>query len=98
MGFAVPLASWLRGPLREWAESLLDEHRMRDDGYLDTVEVSRRWNEHTAGVRNWHHEIWNVLMFQAWLRETQRLPSPHAATVLRADSADDPIAGTSALR
>ena len=90
MGFAVPLASWLRGPLREWAESLLDQQGMRDDGYLDTVEVSRRWDEHTAGVRNWHHEIWNVLMFQAWLRETQRPSSPHVATMLRADSADDP--------
>jgi asparagine synthase (glutamine-hydrolysing) len=82
MGFAVPLASWLRGPLREWAESLLDEHSMRDDGYLDAAEVSRRWNEHISGIRNWHYEIWNVLMFQAWLRKRER--------TLRADSADYP--------
>jgi asparagine synthase (glutamine-hydrolysing) len=67
MGFAVPLAAWLRGPLREWGESLLHESALRREGYLDARTVRQRWGEHQSGVRNWHHELWNVLMFQAWL-------------------------------
>jgi len=67
MGFAVPLASWLRGSLRAWAESLLDESRLRREGYLDAEVVRRGWSEHLSGRRNWQQQLWNVLMFQAWL-------------------------------
>jgi asparagine synthase (glutamine-hydrolysing) len=67
MGFAVPIDSWLRGPLREWAESLLDERAMLNDGYLNPIPIQRKWKEHISGRRNWQHLLWNVLMFQSWM-------------------------------
>ncbi len=66
-GFNVPLASWLRGPLREWAEELLDERRLRRQELLDPVPIRHRWREHLEGRRNWGHPLWDVLVFQAWL-------------------------------
>jgi len=67
MGFGVPLGEWLRGPLRDWAESLLDAKRLRDEGFFNVSLLRQKWHEHLSGKYNWQHQLWNVLMFQAWL-------------------------------
>lgn len=67
-GFEIPLGIWLRGGLREWAESLLDPGRLRAEGFLDATKVNHAWQEHLAGRFDRSVLIWNVLMFQAWLR------------------------------
>ncbi|MGH8183806.1 MAG: asparagine synthase (glutamine-hydrolyzing), partial [Rhodanobacteraceae bacterium] len=68
-GFSVPIESWLRGPLREWAESLLDARRLREEGYFDPAPIRRMWADHVTGRVREHHRLWDVLMFQAWLAQ-----------------------------
>ncbi|MBL0209037.1 MAG: asparagine synthase (glutamine-hydrolyzing) [Propionivibrio sp.] len=65
-GFGVPIDSWLRGPLRDWAEGLLDVSRLRREGFINPVLVHNKWHEHLSGRRNWQYWLWNILMFQAW--------------------------------
>ncbi|MFA7428876.1 MAG: asparagine synthase (glutamine-hydrolyzing) [Rhodospirillaceae bacterium] len=68
MGFGIPLAHWLRGDLREWAADLLDPAALAEGGLLNPAPIRRMWQEHQTGRRNWHYQLWCVLMFQAWRR------------------------------
>ncbi|MDI6774384.1 MAG: asparagine synthase (glutamine-hydrolyzing) [Verrucomicrobiota bacterium] len=71
-GFGLPLGRWLLGPLREWCEALLNEERLRREGFFEPGPIRTRWREHVSGRRDWKHELWDVLMFQAWLEEERR--------------------------
>jgi asparagine synthase (glutamine-hydrolysing) len=66
-GFAIPLAAWLRGPLCDWCEALLDESRLRQQGYFDVRVIRRSWQRHLQGNEDNALRLWGVLMFQAWL-------------------------------
>jgi len=68
MGFSVPINTWLRGPMRDWAESLLSPASIKQDGFLSSEIASRYWKEHLSGSRNYGNKLWNILMFQAWLK------------------------------
>ncbi len=67
MGFAMPKDVWLRGQLKDWAENLLDEGRLRREGFFDPAPIRQKWQEHLSGRYNWQYYLWDILMFQAWL-------------------------------
>jgi len=66
VGFHIPLDLWLRRELRDWAEALLDERRLREEGFFDVREIRYKWREYLSHQHNWHYYLWDVLMFQAW--------------------------------
>lgn len=72
MGFGVPMGEWLRGPLREWAEQLLEPCRLRQEGFLEAERVRKEWSDHLARKADRHAGLWAVLMFQAWLERERR--------------------------
>lgn len=71
-GFGVPIEDWLKGPLREWAESMLDEKLLREQGFFNVDVVQKKWKEHVTGKRRWHYYLWDVLMFQSWLEAIKK--------------------------
>ena len=72
-GFGIPIDSWLRGPLRAWAEELLEESRLRNEGFFNPAPIPEKWREHLDGRRNWAYWLWDILMFQAWWYGQQQL-------------------------
>jgi asparagine synthase (glutamine-hydrolysing) len=91
-GFAVPVHEWLRGPMRPWAENLLAESRLRDEGYFDPARIRQKWHEHLNGRHNWQPQLWGVLMFQAWLEQHRTLIS---AKIELDTAVDAPMLGAS---
>jgi asparagine synthase (glutamine-hydrolysing) len=73
-GFGIPVGSWLKGPLRPWAESLLEERRLRREGYLAPGPIRRKWAEHLAGTHDRQNEIWAAVVFQQWLAGANEAP------------------------
>lgn len=69
MGFGVPIDQWLRGPLKGWAEELVDPDRIKNEGFFDPAPISEKWKEHSMSKRNWSYYLWDILMFQAWLEK-----------------------------
>jgi asparagine synthase (glutamine-hydrolysing) len=67
MGFGLPIGAWLRGELAPWAEHLLDERRLRDQGLLDPLPIRRAWELHRSGRRDLGYELWDVLVLQSWI-------------------------------
>lgn len=78
-GFGIPVGAWLKGPLRPWAESLLDESRLRQEGFLSPGPVRRKWAEHLAGTHDRQSEIWAAVVFQEWLAGTYDSPAALSA-------------------
>jgi len=71
-GFSIPIGDWLRGPLRDWAETLLNLEKLSDQGFLDAEKVSVMWQQHLSGSYDRSTYLWNVLMFQAWYESKTR--------------------------
>jgi len=78
MGFGVPIGDWMRGDLRDWAESLLSEEALSDAGLFDVANIRAVWQAHLSGARNHQYLLWPVLMFQAW-RTAQGAPATNRA-------------------
>ena len=67
MGFSVPISSWLRGPLKKYANEKINDAINSKEKYFDSQKVLKKWNEHLSGKKNWHYFIWNIIVFQSWL-------------------------------
>jgi asparagine synthase (glutamine-hydrolysing) len=77
-GFSVPIGEWIKGPLRDWAEDLLDPDAIRAQGWFDAEPIAARWQQHLAGTHNWTPALWSILMFQAWLRNQKSVAAAAA--------------------
>ena len=65
MGFSVPLEKWLKGPLKDWADDLLQKNNLNEN-YVDAYKIRKKWTEHISGSRNWQYQLWPVLIYQSW--------------------------------
>jgi asparagine synthase (glutamine-hydrolysing) len=92
MGFGVPVADWLRGPLRDWAEDLLDERRLQREGYFRAHAIRDRWREHLCGSRNRQYSLWPILMFQSWMEASATTSTAPTAPLLET-AAERPVPG-----
>ena len=70
-GFSIPIGSWLRGPLKEWAADLLSNECIKKNDFINSKKVHDMWLEHQSGKKDWHSELWNVLIFQSWLNNNR---------------------------
>ena len=86
IGFDIPAHEWLRGPMRPWAEELLDESRLNNEGYFCPAPIRQKWSEHVSGRRNWQAQMWGVLMFQSWLEQHKALISAKSEDAVILDS------------
>ncbi len=75
-GFGMPIAAWLTGPLRDWAEALLDERRLRNEGMLEPNLIRQKWAAHLSNETRWDYDLWTVLMFQAWMESRTQVEQP----------------------
>ncbi|MBU0911565.1 MAG: asparagine synthase (glutamine-hydrolyzing) [Gammaproteobacteria bacterium] len=71
-GFAVPIAEWLRGPLKDWAEQLIQPERLAKEGIFEPQQIATLWQEHQSGKRNWQYHLWDILMFQSWYEKNHQ--------------------------
>jgi asparagine synthase (glutamine-hydrolysing) len=91
-GFGVPIHEWLRGPMRPWAEELLSESRLKNEGYFFAEPIRQKWLEHVSGRRNWQAQMWGVLMFQSWLEQHKNQISAKIDDLALSDA---PVVGVS---
>ena len=68
-GFSVPISEWLRGPLKDWANDLLDPKLIKDQEYFAREPILKKWHEHLSGKHDWSSQIWTILMFQSWINK-----------------------------
>jgi asparagine synthase (glutamine-hydrolysing) len=81
-GFGAPIAEWLRGPLRDWAEDLLGATRLNQEGFFESRVLRQKWQEHLEGKRDWSLGLWHTLMFQAWLDQQKAVDKTESPAVL----------------
>jgi asparagine synthase (glutamine-hydrolysing) len=81
MGFGVPIDCWLRGPLKDWAQDLLDPLSLSGPGLLKPAPITEKWAEHQTGARNWQYFLWNVVMFEAWRHHEASFSSVNQSAV-----------------
>jgi asparagine synthase (glutamine-hydrolysing) len=79
MGFGAPIAGWLRGPLRDWAEALLESGRLANEGFFAAEPITKSWQAFLAGDDRFREPLWGILMFQSWYEMNQH-DTAHAIT------------------
>jgi asparagine synthase (glutamine-hydrolysing) len=80
-GFAIPIGEWLRGPLRLWADDLLDRDRIEADGFFRYAPIAVKWHQHRRGACDWSYPLWAVLMFQTWYDRQRERPQERPAAL-----------------